>query len=75
MTDVRVAAVCCAGREGAEPSFGSGYAIANRLVLTAAHVVRAAGGTRGAVQVRIGEQVCSGTVAWIAEGISTTAER
>ncbi|MCX5613069.1 trypsin-like peptidase domain-containing protein [Streptomyces sp. NBC_00047] len=68
MADVRVAAIRCEGRQGAAPTFGSGYLITDRLMLTAAHVVRAANGVRGGVTARIGGQICFGTVVWLAAG-------
>ncbi|MFF7105216.1 tetratricopeptide repeat protein [Streptomyces nigra] len=41
--------------------FGSGYLVADRLVLTAAHVAGPAGNT---VEVRLGAQLVTGTVVW-----------
>ncbi|WP_327418142.1 trypsin-like peptidase domain-containing protein [Streptomyces sp. NBC_01233] len=65
MTDLRVAALRCVSPEDAGTSFGSGYLVADRLVLTAAHVAGAVGQS---VEVRLDTRLVTGTVIWRASG-------
>lgn len=61
MTDLRVAALQRDLPDGTGRMYGSGYLVADRLVLTAAHVVGAVGET---LEMRLGDQRVTGTVIW-----------
>jgi tetratricopeptide (TPR) repeat protein len=67
MTDVRVAAIRRAGSSDAV--FGSGYLIAERLVLTAAHVVQSPNGSAEVVEVRLNGKTLRGRTIWLASGL------
>src|SRR5271165_4151579 len=70
MTDVRVAAIRCEGSQKADTAaFGSGYLIAEKLVLTAAHVVQPAKSVAEFVEVRLNEQILHGRTIWLASGV------
>ncbi|WP_170198358.1 trypsin-like peptidase domain-containing protein [Streptomyces chryseus] len=61
MADLRVASLRRASTGEAGPVFGSGHLVADRLVLTAAHV---AGAVADTVEVRLGVQIVTGSVVW-----------
>ncbi|MFG1616417.1 hypothetical protein [Nonomuraea wenchangensis] len=65
MTDLRVVALerSSPGEEGTD--FGSGYLVADRLILTAAHVAGSEGET---LEARLGPHRVTGTVIWRAHG-------
>lgn len=72
MTDLRVAALRRVSPRDAGIAFGTGYLVADRLVLTAAHV---AGVVGESLEVRLGGQLVTGTVIWRASGADDASSR
>jgi tetratricopeptide (TPR) repeat protein len=67
MVDLRVVALRREGSAGGPAEFGSGYLVADRLVLTACHVVGRAGAGE-TVQVDLGSRTVRGRTVWRASG-------
>jgi hypothetical protein len=73
MADIRVAAIRRAGRAEPTANYGSGYLIAERLVLTAAHVLGKTRDDADDLRVRLGEQTFRGKEIWRSSEVDGSA--